>query len=190
MTAVSSRLRYEVFRRDGFTCRYCGRKAPDVKLQVDAVTPEALGGSHRDPSNLATACADCNSGKSATPPDAPLVADVQADALRWARARKLAVAEQMAAASDLDEYGRAFDNWWCTYDLGSGSPVPREAGWEGAVIRWFGAGIPLPVLIESTRVAMTAGNIPVGRRWRYLCGIVRNRVCDLDARTAEILGGQ
>ena len=66
--AISRRLRYEVLRRDSYTCRYCGAKAPDVKLNVDAVVPEALGGSHKDPSNLTTACEACNSGKTSSKP--------------------------------------------------------------------------------------------------------------------------
>jgi hypothetical protein len=57
-------VRFEVLRRDGFTCRYCGRKAPMVRLQVDHVVPWSLGGSD-DLSNLVAACSECNVGKSA-----------------------------------------------------------------------------------------------------------------------------
>jgi hypothetical protein len=64
--AISKRRRFEILRRDGFTCRYCGRSAPDVVLQIDHVTPRALGGSDH-PSNLAAACEDCNQGKAAVP---------------------------------------------------------------------------------------------------------------------------
>lgn len=32
--AVSKRLRYEILRRDDHACRYCGDRAPDVKLTV------------------------------------------------------------------------------------------------------------------------------------------------------------
>lgn len=56
---VSKRIRFEVLRRDNYTCRYCGGSAPDVKLTVDHVMPVALG----DPTNLVTACKDCNAGK-------------------------------------------------------------------------------------------------------------------------------
>lgn len=40
--AVSKRLRYEILRRDEFTCRYCGRRAPDVQLTIDHVVPEDM----------------------------------------------------------------------------------------------------------------------------------------------------
>ena len=60
------RLRFEVFKRDGFTCAYCGRKPPIVTLQVDHILAESRGGpSSID--NLITSCFDCNSGKSNIP---------------------------------------------------------------------------------------------------------------------------
>lgn len=62
---LSSRVRFEVFRRDKFTCQYCGMKAPDVTLHVDHVKPVAAGGSNRI-DNLLSACAGCNFGKSTT----------------------------------------------------------------------------------------------------------------------------
>lgn len=66
--SLSVRTRFEVFKRDDFTCRYCGRKSPEVVLQVDHITPRAAGGSD-DVMNLATSCWECNSGKSDVPLD-------------------------------------------------------------------------------------------------------------------------
>lgn len=60
---LSKKTRFEVFKRDSFTCQYCGRKAPDVVLRVDHVHPHSKGGSDAI-LNLITACQDCNSGKS------------------------------------------------------------------------------------------------------------------------------
>lgn len=62
--AISKTVRFEVFKRDAFTCQYCGAKAPDVILQLDHVRPVAEGGDD-DPLNLVTACRDCNAGKGA-----------------------------------------------------------------------------------------------------------------------------
>lgn len=61
--AISKRLRFEIFKRDKFTCQYCGHKAPDIVLQVDHIDPVANGGTN-DIINLITSCFDCNSGKS------------------------------------------------------------------------------------------------------------------------------
>lgn len=61
---LSKKIRYEVFKRDKFTCQYCGRKAPDVVLHVDHIKPVAKGGKN-DIMNLITSCSDCNLGKGA-----------------------------------------------------------------------------------------------------------------------------
>lgn len=58
-------LRFEIMKRDGFRCTYCGAGRPQgAVLQVDHIKPKAAGGSD-DPSNLTTACDDCNAGKAA-----------------------------------------------------------------------------------------------------------------------------
>jgi len=62
--SLSKRIRFEVFKRDGFTCQYCGKKAPDVVLHVDHIAPVAKGGQN-DILNLVTSCVDCNLGKGA-----------------------------------------------------------------------------------------------------------------------------
>ena len=61
---ISKALRFEVFKRDSFTCQYCGRSAPDVVLQVDHIQPVSKGGQN-DILNLITSCRDCNLGKGA-----------------------------------------------------------------------------------------------------------------------------
>lgn len=62
--ALSKKTRFEVFKRDKFTCQYCGSKAPDVVLQADHITPVAAGGGN-ELLNLITSCDTCNSGKGA-----------------------------------------------------------------------------------------------------------------------------
>lgn len=64
--AVSTRTRFEVFKRDEFTCQYCGRTPPAAVLHIDHVVPVAKGGSN-DLDNLVTSCKDCNLGKSDVP---------------------------------------------------------------------------------------------------------------------------
>jgi 5-methylcytosine-specific restriction endonuclease McrA len=52
-------LKREIFRRDSYTCVYCGHRGNAPTLHVDHVTPLSRGGSD-DPENLATACWFCN----------------------------------------------------------------------------------------------------------------------------------
>ena len=59
---LGKKLRFEVFKRDGFRCQYCGASAPDVLLVVDHIHPVA-GGGKNDILNLITACEPCNAGK-------------------------------------------------------------------------------------------------------------------------------
>ena len=61
--AITKRTRFEIFKRDSFTCRYCGRKSPEVVLEIDHVIPKSKRG-RDDGMNLVTSCFDCNRGKS------------------------------------------------------------------------------------------------------------------------------
>lgn len=61
---IGKKLRFEVFKRDSFTCQYCGGQAPDVVLHVDHINPVA-GGGDNDLMNLVTSCEPCNLGKGA-----------------------------------------------------------------------------------------------------------------------------
>ena len=63
--SVSPKVRFEVFKRDNFTCRYCGYKTPKVILEVDHVIPRSKGGPD-EINNLVTSCWECNRGKGAT----------------------------------------------------------------------------------------------------------------------------
>ena len=57
-------LRFEVFRRDRFTCVYCGATGLGVKLTADHKVPFSKGG-ETNYENLVTACWECNIGKGA-----------------------------------------------------------------------------------------------------------------------------
>ena len=173
--ALSKRLRYEVLRRDSHTCRYCGATAPDVKLTVDHVVPTALGGTDES-SNLVAACAGCNSGKAATNPDAPLVADVAADAVRWSAAIK------QAAENMLDELGRrtaVYDAFHAAWTSWTTTPPELPGDWRASVDQFIGAGLPMPVLIECVDLAMGNGKVRPDNVFRYMCGIAWNRVSEL-----------
>jgi 5-methylcytosine-specific restriction enzyme A len=60
---ITLKVRMQILQRDSFQCVYCGRKPPDVKLEIDHIIPFSKGGSN-DISNLQTLCFDCNRGKS------------------------------------------------------------------------------------------------------------------------------
>lgn len=59
---LSKKTRFEIFKRDSFTCQYCGAVAPDVLLHIDHIIPVASGGTNEF-LNLITSCQACNAGK-------------------------------------------------------------------------------------------------------------------------------
>src|SRR4051812_15110632 len=63
--SISNKKRFAIFERDGFTCQYCGKKPPEVVLEVDHMVSKNDGG-RDDAINLITSCFACNRGKSAT----------------------------------------------------------------------------------------------------------------------------
>lgn len=187
--AVSKRLRFEILRRDNHTCRYCGRSAPEVKLTIDHVVPETLGGTD-DPSNLVAACGDCNSGKSSVPADAPLVGDVEADALRWATAMQHVAAIRVQQVEDrraiVDRFRSLWDDW--TYGPAK-KPIPLPDGYD-AVLRFVDAGLSEPEIQELLTVAMRASHIRPADTWRYFCGCCWRRIRENADMAAELIAAE
>jgi len=175
--AVTKRTRYEVLRRDNNTCRYCGSAAPDVKITIDHVTPVALGGSDK-PENLVAACWDCNIGKTSIQPGSNLVADVAADQIRWAAAIKVAsdamLADREAQTGRCASFLTAWRGW--DEDL---NYLPPD--WVGPVDGWLRGGIPELILLDSLNIAISNRGVRHEDVFRYLIGIIRNRLADLHA---------
>ena len=59
---VYSGLRYKIYERDNFTCRYCGVKLTYENITLDHIVPCCLNGKN-NPSNLVTCCHPCNRKK-------------------------------------------------------------------------------------------------------------------------------
>ena len=188
--AVSKRLRYEVFRRDNFACRYCGATAPDAKLTTDHVTPEALGGTDT-PDNLVTACSECNSGKTSSTPNATLVDDVAQDALRWAAAMKQAAQELRAQAEPKRAYRAAFHSAWSEWTWernGKRQPFQLPANWKTSLDAFREAGLPVEVWPDIVEKAMTNDAVKADNLFRYCCGIAWRMVRELQGRAKAIVG--
>ena len=63
---MKTKTRFEVFKRDGFTCAYCGKKPPEAILEVDHIIAKVNGGQDNT-DNYITSCFECNRGKGKTP---------------------------------------------------------------------------------------------------------------------------
>lgn len=188
--AISKRLRFEVLRRDGFKCRYCGTTAAENELRVDHVTPVALGGTD-DPANLVAACNPCNTGKSSSSPDAPIVAGAEDTALLWAQAMKQAAAKAADDHKTRTTYRATFETAWnsWTYE-GDGGRKTFElpADWRQSIESFRVAGLPDFLLGEIVDAAMTAQYVK--KRFNYFAGIAWKRITELQESAREHLEQQ
>lgn len=55
--SISKKIRFEIFKRDKFTCQFCGNSAPNSILEIDHLNPVSKGGNNSI-LNLITSCYD------------------------------------------------------------------------------------------------------------------------------------
>lgn len=179
--AVSKRLRFEVLRRDNHSCRYCGGTAPDVVLTVDHVVPVALGGTD-DASNLVAACKDCNSGKAASSASDSIIADVDADALRWSAAMVKATEIALRERDEMNKIEQAvFD---CFGDKLM-EYLPND--WYLTVQRLAAAGLHTHELTDAAYIAINARHVTIHNMWRYFCGVCWKKVSERQEAARAII---
>jgi hypothetical protein len=171
---LSASLRWSVFARDGFSCRYCGRQAGEdgVELEADHVVSLADGGSDGI-DNLVTSCRVCNGGKGARslqdlPPEAASaiherIAENRKKIAKVARGIRASIAarkdsEQSIVNIKCHAYkvkSTRFDAWEMQQIL----KLVEEFG-PDKVVEWYAA-------------AASAG-VPELKAIRYICGCARN----------------
>lgn len=181
---VSKRLRYEILRRDNHACRYCGAAAPDAKLTVDHVLPVTLGGSD-DANNLVTACVDCNAGKSSTPPDAPLAAEVDRSAEQWASAIRTVAERRQAETVRRHEDTEAVAQAWETMRSHQFRSLDMPVDWRISVDQFLNAGLTRNDLINMIIVAHTTET--ASNKWKYFCGCCWTLVRQTHAAAAALI---
>ena len=184
---VSKALRFEILRRDNFRCHYCGTEATQTELHVDHVVPQSLGGSN-DPSNLVTACAECNSGKAGRTLDEPVLAAVDEKAQRYATAVEQAIAERRQVLATERQTKDAFRAEWNRWE--PAEPLP--AGFAESVRQFMRAGLDWEDIVDSIEVAMSRHDIR-GRengRFKYFCGVCNRKIEDIRKRAGELTAGE
>jgi hypothetical protein len=151
---LPQQLRFAILKRDKYTCRYCGRSSPKVKLNVDHIVPFAKGGTNEH-SNLVTSCADCNNGKadSLAFEDEPLP--------------KRRVYEPKTFADPLDQLDYEI-SWRFEWD--------RLTFDERASLSGFMAKLPAETILYCAD--SSASKLLPTRRdlWRYFCGACWKRI--------------
>ena len=62
---VSNKIRFAIYKRDGYRCKICGKSGDDHDLEIDHIIPISKGGKSTF-DNLQTLCHDCNVKKGDT----------------------------------------------------------------------------------------------------------------------------
>lgn len=168
--SVSKRLRFDIFKRDSFTCGYCGSKPPNVILEVDHILASANGGTD-EACNLITSCFDCNRGKS----DRELLVRPKPLELNVGNERDR-LAQIESYQKFLQEKSRLTNLWfqsvsdvWCELE-GKDPKEVRIAGERELAVRRFLKEMPAEEIIEALYVTYNNPRIPDYSRLKYFCG--------------------
>ena len=187
---ITKRLRFEILKRDGHRCHYCGATPDEKELVVDHVVPVALGGDN-EPKNLVTSCRPCNSGKSSTVPDAEIVEDLDelaqamADALWVVNRERMQHRDKMRTAVK-EWHDKSWCRWKSKYD---GEHLPLPAGWMGSIERFLTLGLDLTDLDRYVDMAMGSKANGEGV-FSYMCGIAWNEIRDMQAAARKLVAEQ
>lgn len=177
---LSQRSRFEILKRDGFRCGYCGKQPPEVVLEVDHIQPVADGGTN-DPVNLITSCHACNAGKSSIlltqkAPSQAATAKLEKDRL-----------EQMAELNRwLHEKNKVIDGWvnqvsdvWIE-ESGEDPSKWRVSAEVEKSIRRFLKFLPCEEVKDSVRIALSERRFGRDGPLRYFCGVCWTKIRDAD----------
>lgn len=166
---LSKKTRFEVLKRDLFTCQYCGSHPPNVILECDHIVPVADGGKN-SMDNLVTACFDCNRGKAAN--SLLVVPQSLSDKAAIIAERE----EQLRGYSGVLEARRQRlddETWRVLAIISPGKDsVPRE---YFNSIRMFIEKLGVHEVIDAMEIAL-ASSASSRNMFRYFCGVCWNKV--------------
>lgn len=167
--SISRKKRFEIFKRDGFKCQYCGAYPPDVILEVDHITPVCRGGVNND-NNLVTSCFDCNRGKGGHPLS-DIIVSWKTDASRIAEQEG-----QIEAYRQVLEARRArIDNdAYAIFKIIMPDVDPGE-DWI-ASIKGFMGDLEYEELIDSAAITFRKGIIKSSKAFSYFCGVCWRKI--------------
>lgn len=172
--SLSKKVRFEVFKRDSFTCCYCGSTPPKVVLEVDHIDPVANGGSN-DMENLITACFDCNRGKSkqllssVAPPISSHFEQVSEKELQIKAHKKLLTQVKRRKTIEENKIAKIFSKFFPDKEL--------THKFKKGSIRGFLDKLPITSVEEAMEIASVKIDNP-DNAVKYFCGICWNMVRD------------
>lgn len=169
---LSKKTRFEIFKRDGFTCQYCGRTSEESILEIDHIIPVSRGGTN-DEMNLVTACFDCNRGKGNRElgniiprPDADMKYLETQQEIQELRRYKIAKDERDQLLFDISESLR--ETWASTFDT---SYAPKNSEFIKLLNKLPPTKIEKAIYITADRDNLSHDFY---ERWKYMCGVAWN----------------
>jgi hypothetical protein len=168
--SVSKKKRFNIFKRDSFSCRYCGRVPPQVVLEVDHIVPINEGGGNEE-ENLITACFECNRGKGSVSLD--VVPETLAE-----RGRRIAeIEDQLAGYREivLAREDRIEAECWEIIEILSGQSKETTKS-RLASIKTFIEQLPLDVVRDAAVIARSRFPSHGPTQFKYFCGICWRRI--------------
>ena len=183
--AIGKRIRFEVFKRDGFKCQYCGRTPPEVVLEIDHFIPKIAGGKDSI-ENYITACFDCNRGKGSTKLES-VPASVQANITLLREKRKQLKAYnrflldlQEETEDAIEQVDRVFNKYFPHYQLSD--------SFRNNTLKRFLTHLPGAKVQEAMGMACSQFSNMGTEQWvsrraiKYFCGICWNWIKNPDSR--------
>ena len=170
--AISKKIRFEVFKRDGFICAYCGKTPPQVTLEIDHIDPKAKGGKD-DINNLLTACFDCNRGKRDIPLDK--IPSALSDNLEVLKEKEVQIKEyrkfitsiQRRLTGDIESVSLIYHSYFKKYELAD--------KFKANSLKSFLKQLPLDVVQDAMHLACSK-ILNSDAAIRYFCGICWNKI--------------
>lgn len=174
--SLSKKTRFEIFKRDGFKCIYCGSHPPEVILEVDHIDPVSKGGDD-SPTNLITSCFDCNRGKSdrllsVVPESLSSVAErVKESELQLKAYRKIIKSQQERIEADA---------WDVVHSLFGDDTNQIRKDWFTS-IKNFISKLQKHDVVEAAEIAYSKMRFKSDKKlFCYFCGICWNRIKGAD----------
>ena len=185
--SIGKKLRFEIFKRDDFTCQYCGKQTPNCILEVDHILPVSEGGTD-DPNNLISSCFDCNRGKGKVKISKQLIKNY----------RKEEIEENREINEQIKEYEKYLRNKKAT-ETRRVNQIKKH--WENKcynefslneygeqTIRKFIKYLTVSEIKDAIDIA--SQKLPISKieeRFKYFCGICHNRIAEKKGDESRIL---
>lgn len=171
--SLSKKTRFEVFKRDSFTCQYCGAHPPSVILHIDHILAVASGGTNSI-DNLITSCQPCNLGKGAR--DLNVAPKKLLEKIKESEERE----EQLLGYQKILEAkkNRLEDESWKVLAViypGKNS-VRRD---EYSSVSRFIERLGFYEVLEAAEISLS-GHVMHRNRFKYFCGVCWNKVRNLE----------